>query len=590
MKEVVQNVIKNYFRIIATALTALFSLTSFFMASFLIYVYLYDIPRYTIIGEMPASVRGTIEFIRDMPYWIYKIKPVSLPVYRLYIDTDEYQKIIDALPESGDEVLSDELRKKIPALFVYDGKKMDVKVNLHGDMYNNWIFKKKSWQIRFQNGELFDGTSKINLLLPDDEAVYAGEYLNTYRAKKMGLAAPENKFIVLQINDGPKMLYYQKEGWTPEFLVKNFGSSNGNLYGEAGALTDPIFESTMWWKKFNNVAGEENNFSDLAYLLDLIKNADNAAFKDEIVKIIDMNTFYNWQIHSMLAGSIHQDVTHNMRIYFDKDKKKFFLIVWDVSVWDYIEIGNFERPRFGKVIYDLDVSYNPLVNRILNIPEFLLERNRRLWEYVKDDTNINEDVAYLDQATEKIKPAVFQDTQKYDRNGKADATMQRVRSNLLNNYAFLREQLGKSNFFATISYQSTSTIATIDFSYVSASPINFNGLLVSRVSSSPFNNFLLYEDSDRNGRFDWQDTKIANLKYENGMLSARELDLLLYSDRIDNDYYEPITVRMTDKKFFVVAPLPFTIQNPNISFDLFNAITGTIINSLIHVNNRKPFF
>ena len=588
MKEVVQNVIKNYFRIIATALTALFSFTSFFMASFLIYVYLYDIPRYTIIGEMPASIRGTIEFVRDIPYWTYKIKPVSLPMYRLYIDADEYQKIIDALPESGDEVLSDELRTKVPALFVYNGKKMDVKVNLHGDMYNNWIFKKKSWQIRFQNGELFDGTSKINLLLPDDEAVYAGEHVNTYRAKKMGLAAPNDKFIVLQINDGPKMLYYQKEGWTPEFLVKNFRNSSGNLYGEAGALTDPIFESTMWWKKFNSVAGEENNFSDLAYLLDLIKNADDNAFKDAIVKIIDMDTFYTWQIHSMLAGSVHQDENHNMRIYFDKEKQRFFLIAWDVSVWDYVE--KFERPRFGKVVYDLDVNYNPLVNRILNIPEFLLERNRRLWEYVKDDTNINEDIAYLDQATEKIKPAVFQDTQKYDRNGKADATMRRVRSNLLSNYAFLHEQLGKSNFFTTLSYQSTSTIATIDFSYVSASPINFNGLRISRVSSSPFNSFLLYEDSNRNGQFDWPDAKIANLKYENGMLSARKLDLLLYSDRIDNDYYEPITVRMTDKKFFVVAPLPFTIQNPNISFDLFNAITGTIINSLIHVNNREPFF
>ncbi|HLB57674.1 MAG TPA: CotH kinase family protein, partial [Gammaproteobacteria bacterium] len=357
---------------------------------------------------------------------------------------------------------------------------------------------------------------------------------------------------------------------------------------EAGALTDPIFESTMWWKKFNSVAGEENNFSDLAYLLDLIKNADDNAFKDAIVKIIDMDTFYTWQIHSMLAGSVHQDENHNMRIYFDKEKQRFFLIAWDVSVWDYVE--KFERPRFGKVVYDLDVNYNPLVNRILNIPEFLLERNRRLWEYVKDDTNINEDIAYLDQATEKIKPAVFQDTQKYDRNGKADATMRRVRSNLLSNYAFLREQLGKSNFFATLSYQSTSTIATIDFSYVSASPINFNGLRISRVSSSPFNSFLLYEDSNRNGQFDWPDAKIANLKYENGMLSARKLDLLLYSDRIDNDYYEPITVRMTDKKFFVVAPLPFTIQNPNISLDIFNAITGTIINSLIHVNNREPFF
>jgi len=104
MKEVVQNVIKNYFRIIATALTALFSFTSFFMASFLIYVYLYDIPRYTIIGEMPASIRGTIEFVRDIPYWTYKIKPVSLPMYRLYIDADE--SVSEQLRKEIEEAIS----------------------------------------------------------------------------------------------------------------------------------------------------------------------------------------------------------------------------------------------------------------------------------------------------------------------------------------------------------------------------------------------------------------------------------------------------------------------------------------------------
>lgn len=586
----IQDWIKHYYKAIAVVCISALSLSSFVMGIFLTYVYFYEIPRYTIIGEMPPSIRGSIEFVRNIPYWFYKIKPVSLPVYNMYIGQNDYQKMIDALPKSGDDVLTSESRKRVWAKLAYNGEMRDVEVSFHGDMYNNWIFPKKAWQIRFKQSQSFDGAPKINLVLPDDEAVYAGEHLNIFRAKKMGVATPEGKFVILRINNGPRMLYYQKEGWTPEFLIKSFGNANGNLYGEAGALTDPIFDSTKWWQKYVSIPGEENNFADLGYLLDLIKNADDAIFKKEIVKILDMDTFYQWQVHSMLAGSIHQDVTHNMRIYFDKEKQKFFLILWDASVWDYVGVGKFERPRFGKVIYDLDVSYNPLVNRILNIPEFLLERNRRLWEYVKDDININEDIAYLDQATETIKPAVFQDTQKYERNGKAEATMRRVRSNVLNNYAFLRAQLQKSSFFVALSYQPTSSIAALELAYVGASPIRLNALRISGISSSQFNAFALYDDSNKNGQLDWGDARIANLAYDKNTISGENLGIILHSNRIDGGYYLPITVAITNKKFFVVSPVPFATKASAVSLDLINAATGEPVEGNVQANSREAFF
>ena len=137
------------------------SLLAFLLAAFLTYAYFYDIPRSQVIAGLPKPIRNTIDAVRNIPYLKYSFRSHSLPIYKLYIQDKDYQKLKDALPNTADQILTKEIAVKIPAKLVYGGAERNVEVGPRGDTYPNWLFEKKAWNIEFTDGELFDGYSEI---------------------------------------------------------------------------------------------------------------------------------------------------------------------------------------------------------------------------------------------------------------------------------------------------------------------------------------------------------------------------------------------------------------------------------------------
>ena len=556
------------------------SLLAFLLAAFLAYAYFYDIPRSQVIAGLPRPIRNTIDAVRNIPYLKYSFRSHSLSIYKLYIQDNDYQKLKDALPNTADQILDEDDIIKVPAKLVYDGVERNVKVSPRGDTYPNWLFEKKAWNIEFTDGKLFNGYPEIKLVLPE----FKDGFINPYRAKKLGLPTPagEGEFVILKINDGPEMVYLQKEGWTKEFLKRHFGTDNGNLYGEIGVL-DPIFTSTAFWKKYVSVVGEENNYADLEYLLYLINDAPNDEFVNKIFTVIDADNFYSWHIHSLLAGSTHQDARHNIRLFFNREKGKFFFIPWDVFLYDWA--ATLGRPREAK-IYGMDFNNNPLIARILANPEFLLERNKRLWAYVGNDDNLADDLAHFDTIADRVDSAIFSDSVKFNSNARTEAKIDADRSTIGSNYAFLREQLDNAEASVGISLRPASIAAiAINFTYKGASPINFNGFKISLRNLNPAHTFQLYEDANNNNIFDAADKKNSVLEYKNNVLSAQGLNLMLYSNRTGNGPGNPIILQVTRKRFFVVAQIPYAVDSADASFTMFNEVTGSKLDPTIHVNN-----
>ncbi len=557
------------------------SLTAFLLASFSVYVYFRDISKFEVIESTPRFFKKSIDTLRDIPYLVYKFQSSSLPVYKLYISDKDYKEINDALPNAY-ITLPSESKKKVPARLVYNGQEKNIEVGYRGDSYIHWFFEEKSWAFIFQPNDLLEGQSEIRLIVPWDR-VYVGEYLANYRARKLGLPTPDDKFVILRINNGPKMLYYQIEVWSNEFLKKHFGTDDGNLYGENDTTAGSIFASSMFWKKYTSVKGQENNYADLDYLLDLINNASKDEFKEKITAILDMDNFYNWHIQSILSGTPGQDRNHNVRLYFDRQKGKFFLIPWDAGLDVYGSIFDTQNPDES---FNLDNDYNPLVNRILDIPEFLSERNKRLWNYVKNDKNLEEDLAYFDKAYQEIRVALYNDSAKFWRSGAAEAQIKNARSAVVANYNFFRQQLDRAEVSATVSLKSKSQVPiTIDLFYRSASPINFNNLSISSKAFQGADFLQLYEDTNNNGFLDGYDLKVADLKYQDGSLSLSKPGPILYTNRRYNGYQIPISLDITKKKFFVTSSLPFVIKDLNISFNILNEVTKSKIETTVHVND-----
>lgn len=351
-------------------------------------------------------------FLRLMPEakvlkrWcgVYKTK---LPSYELKITRQEWQKMTQSLPPAYS--FNFYLRKDYywaPAKFIYKDKEYEVKVRFRGDLYHHWSGKKKSYRVEFTDD--FQDFPELNFIIPEDRGFFA-ENLANFRAKKLGLIHLESWFGTLKINGRNQGVYLIQEHWNKEFLERHQKSALGGLYGEQdleeGFYWPQLFSGITAWKKYNKTRGVKENYFDLDYFLDLVnRKTSDEEFKEKIFTVLDKENFFNWQIHSMLSSSYHQDWGHNLRLFFNQVKGKFEFIPFDLET-------HFDYKKEGETC-PIDLDYNPLVTRVLLIPEFRQERDRLLYEQVKEDKNLKEDLEYWDDLFGKLKLEIFKDRQK----------------------------------------------------------------------------------------------------------------------------------------------------------------------------------
>ena len=307
----------------------------------------------------------------------------KLPVYYLSIS----QKNLDKLEKDP--------KNNVKANFTYGDKAYKVKIKHKGFDKKHLAFKKKSWTILFDKEELFlDKYTKISFTVPVDRR-YLVEELNMYRARKMDMLVPDTWMGELNINGKNSGVYFINQNFDQNFLALNQRYDQANLYQADLDYYGKIYKDINKWDKYvNEESSPINNHSDVYQLLEILKLNDQD-FLQNIFNIIDKDNFYKWAVHALMTHSQQQDYLHNLRAYFDPTKGKFEFIPWDVLIYE---------PHA-----DIDVDYNPLLTRVLLIPEFMHQRNTYLWDYVKDENNLQDDLAYYDKLTEDTAVGFKQD-------------------------------------------------------------------------------------------------------------------------------------------------------------------------------------
>lgn len=408
-------------------ITFLLSGTALLLVLFFGKVYFFEENKWKIISAIPSPLRVAgriiIRKVSDLPYFFYAFKTHNLPVYNLKINQNDLKFLQENLP-APDEYLTDEYRVEVPGVFIYEGKEYEVKVRYRGWAKNHWLWPKKSYKVRFEDN--FEGRAAINLIVPSDRSYFIEEN-NNFRAKQLGLPALKSKFSVLTINGKNPAVYWEVEQWGSEFLESNGLSSDANLYGEA-IIDEEIYVYSDKWKKYNeDVRFNKENYAEIDRLLNLLNDASDEVFNIKIFDILDEENFYAWSVHNAVSFSNHQDWGHNMRLYFDPSVGKFKMIPWDVS------INEFKMDKFS-----IDELANPLANRILSNPEFMAERNFRLWNYIKPGGPVENEFAYLDKLYNDVRGAFYQDNIKGSTNKAFDREVNRLSEMLKNNVDFLR--------------------------------------------------------------------------------------------------------------------------------------------------------
>ncbi|MBI4489162.1 MAG: CotH kinase family protein [Deltaproteobacteria bacterium] len=519
----------------------------------------------------------------EISHLFYNYRNLGLPIYDLEITDKNYRQLFANLPNPRDSILTEEYKDYVRAKFFHQGKEYKVRVRFRGLTPNHWEDEKKSWRIRFEKGDLFEGKRSINLVIPQDRG-YLSEHLANYRARKMGLVVPDSRYAFLRVNGQFQGIYFEIEQPSgKEFLERNKRKGDANFYNEENwnwfryGFT-PIFTKLAHWKKKDRDAvSQVDNYAELDYLLFLLNEADDERFHKEIPNLMDIGQFFRWQSHSMLMGSYHQGDHNNNNLYFDITQGKFEPMPWDVHQWP-IKGLFFDKP------------YNPLVTRILRNPDFLHERNRILWGYVNNPKNLTDDVAFYDDIYKKTRRGFYADRKKGVMNWKFDREVRRNRETIVTNWEKIRNNLSFSTLFAHVrlfpqqeissKLKELKVLAILDLVSHGFSAARLTGVKVIFGEGEETSNkeaLSLYQDENRNGILDPKDRLVARFAFDPKVkgYNADNLGLILHAAR-DADL-QP--AGKNHRLFLVGAPrgLPDRTAPVEVQVRAENGVTGEAV-------------
>ena len=173
------------------------------ITSLLAYGYFFGLDRFYFIRFLPRVITHTAFNVvlgvkkisvdmANLPYQFYGLKTSALPLYELNLKPKDLRQLNANLPAADfNGVLGEQYKDAQPAVLAVNGKNYDIKARYRGDLPIHWRGEKKSWRINLQNGHTFEGMTSLNLMVPASRD-FVMEYFNNYRAKKLGLAVPNN--------------------------------------------------------------------------------------------------------------------------------------------------------------------------------------------------------------------------------------------------------------------------------------------------------------------------------------------------------------------------------------------------------------
>jgi hypothetical protein len=370
------------------------------------------------------SLRKLTDIIH-FPFWLQKS---NLETYYLEISKNnlmEMEKSLPIDPKTGSAGnLTEDDKTFVNAVF--EDKeypyKNEVKVRYGGIVSNNWTSRKKALMINFPAADLFQGAKNLKFFLPDDRG-YFMESLNAYRAKKIGLIAPDYKFIKLVLNGEDMGVYLAAEVHTKQWLAKNNIYDTDNIFSPMDQnllSTTTVFSSQRIndWKSYT-AANQNGPFEELNTLIELVENASDKEFAEKIGTVVDLEKFYNFMIITTLAGSNHLN-QGNVKLLFKQENGKFEMLVEDVEIFpltdDYYSLNN------------------ALVKRILSAPKFFNAYKEMLKKYTADENNLKDDLKYYNKLYSDLKNEFYRDHVKIQNDIIFENRVDEIRGLIISNF------------------------------------------------------------------------------------------------------------------------------------------------------------
>lgn len=450
------------------------------------------------------------------------LSTTQLPIWEIQLSGRKLAALNSDLPASG--------RIYQSGTVIINSASFPARIRYRGGFFQ-WTSKQKSWKIELKGGQRFEGKREFNLVNPRLATTLIWP-LFSHIAQSMGLKTPRLQHVHARLNGQYLGVLLLLENFDHDFTAQN-GLPEGALYGDEalGVYHHYSWEEIETWSirepgsKRKHQAGKNPKEKYESYLNELLSCLDlknDKVFFHTLEELVDINHYLKWWACAIICFDTHQDRKHNNRLYLDPTSGKFRPIPWDMSKqWR-------TNPK-----REIDLNLNPLTERLLQLPEYIHDRNRIIWEAIQGPANADKIIQWLDEMAGLIREDIYCDSHKdalflissplksirlakMERsifilpvtNGMFERKLKELKNFLLKRVAYLRQELSKTE--AKLVFNSTShPDVAVSSHYISEGQLNIQvdgqeGIIVKEIrihlkSAFPLVNtpFLFYGSGSR---------------------------------------------------------------------------------------------
>lgn len=222
---------------------------------------------------------------------------------------------------------------------------------------------------------------------------YMREYLSYEALREAGANVPETVFANLYINGKLHGFYLCVEAIDDSFLVRNFGSNEGNLYKQEQGSTLQYVEGSNYEKSELNT-GKDETKSDLKNFIKVLNEMPEGE-KGNIENVLDVDSALRYIAANTVLGnydSYNGNMSQNYYLYGQNGR--FTVIPWDfnMSFAGFGMGGDATTIPIDEPVMGVNIDNLPLIDNLLAVDEY----KTKYYEYVK------EFLSYLQGAEERI--------------------------------------------------------------------------------------------------------------------------------------------------------------------------------------------
>ena len=242
-----------------------------------------------------------------------------------------------------------------PATVTIDGEQVASVAVRKKAFFGSLSTTKPALKVKFNEyvqGQSYKGLKRLTLNNSLSDPGYVKQCLGYELFRRAGVPASRCNFAAVTVNGQYLGLYVHVESLKKQFLNRNFGSDDGNLY--EGALSDfrPGWVNTF--ERKNN--DEDPDRGDIEALVPVMELPDGQ-FLAALEPLVDVDEFINFWAMELLITHVdgYARNTNNFYMYHDPATGRFNFIPWGIDsilfpewVWN-IQPGWEEEPLPGSV-------------------------------------------------------------------------------------------------------------------------------------------------------------------------------------------------------------------------------------------------